>query len=265
MGVIDGGSTTPPAITEAAAATTTPTASNSMSEAAAATTTTTAGETITEAPTQRAESHLITYVGAATNTGNNTTAGDFTLPAGWAAGDVAICWWYTRSSSKTFTKPAAVTQLQNASSSYPGRLFVGYRVLVAGDSTFAWTSSSVTNSDIIWGTSVYDGTHSSPIDSESGAPTEWQGYTNPPVPAFSISYDRGRAVAIFGKTDDYSSITAPAYFTLGGSNSSTAGSDASAGAAHSPSYAIGGFGCLPFILGGSSAYGYSYVVSLRPA
>ncbi len=88
---------------------------------------------------------------------------------------------------------------------------------------------------------------------------------NPPVPAFSISYDRGRAVAIFGKTDDYTSITAPLYFTLGGSNSSTAGSDASAGAAYSPSYAVGGYGCMPFTLGGSSAYGYSYVVSLRPA
>ncbi len=171
MGVIDGGSTTPPSITEVAAATTTPTASNSMSESSAATTTTTAGETISEAPTQRAESHLITYVGAATSTGNDTTSGNFSLPAGWAAGDVAICWWYTRSSSKTFTKPAAVTQLQNSSSSYPGRLFVGYRVLVAGDTTFAWTSSSVANSDVIWGTSVYHGTHAStPIDSESGAP-----------------------------------------------------------------------------------------------
>jgi len=225
-------------------------------------------ESISEVPTVQAADPLITYVGATTATGNNSTSGSFTLPGGWAAGDVALFFWYTRAYNKTFTLPAGVTQLQDAAASPHGHIYVGYRVLQSGDSTFAWTSSSVSSSDVVWGASVFRGVdNASPIDAESGAPTEFDNAIDPELPSITVVNDLSAIVCVFGKTNDYTSVSPPSGgFAMCGSGSSTAGSDASSGRAYAYRFA-GEWGPGVFDLGGGASTddGYTYCVSLKPA
>jgi len=179
----------------------------------------------------------ITYIGSANATGNNPTSGNFSLPAGWQAGDVAIFWWFTYAYNKTFVKSGTgtgITTKRDINSSNYGHLFIGYRVLQTGDSTFAWTSSSVTNSTTIYGTSVFRGvsTTGDPFEAESGAPVTFTGVNNPDPPAVTTLTAGACVLPLFGKTDNYTSITPPSNYSTAGSNSSTAGSDASAGVAY---------------------------------
>lgn len=176
----------------------------------------------------------ITYIGSASSVGNNPTSGSFSLPGGWVAGDTAIFWWYTYANTKTFTAPSGVTQKQQASSPGYGRLYIGYRVLQSGDSTFPWSASSVGNSTTIWGTSVFRGVDSAgdPFEAQSGAPATFTNARNPNPPPVTTVSNNAWVIPIFGKDNDYTSITAPANYTSAGSNSSRFGSDASAGVAY---------------------------------
>ena len=89
------------------------------------------------------------YIGSTGTTANSADSGDWTLPVGWADGDLAVFWWYAVRSAATFDDPAAVgvTQKVNASGSVAthGTLFVGYRELQTGDTTFGWTGSTGSN------------------------------------------------------------------------------------------------------------------------
>jgi hypothetical protein len=176
----------------------------------------------------------ISYVGNTSATGNNPTSGNFTLPSGWQAGDVAIFWWYTYAGTKTYTPPTNVTLKENNAPTNYGRLYIGYRTLQSGDSTFAWTSSSVTNSTTIWGVSVFRNVYNvgDPFENDSGAPATFTNVNDPNPPAVTTLTDNAWVYCVFGKRNDYTSITAPSGYTSAGSNSSTSGSDASAGTAY---------------------------------
>ncbi|MDO8498667.1 MAG: hypothetical protein Q7S44_02675 [bacterium] len=210
----------------------------------------------------------IEYIGSVSSSGNNTTSSNFTLPAGWNPGDVAVFWWYTYNNTKTITPPGAITQTQQTSSAGFGRIYIAYRVLQAGDSAFAWTSSSSSNSTTIWGTSVFSGVNTSadPFEAQSGAPITFTG-VNPDPPAVTTLSNNVMVVPIFGKIDNYTSITPPASYTTAGSNSSTAGNDASAGAAYFKKASAGAEdpGAWTLGNGGASApAGYIWTGALKP-
>jgi hypothetical protein len=211
----------------------------------------------------------ISYVGTANSTGNNPTSGSFSLPTGWAAGDTAVFWWYTYANTKTFTAPAGVTQKQQASSSGYGRIYIGYRVLQSGDTTFSWTSGSVANSTTIWGTSVFRGVDPTgdPFEAQSGAPATFTNSRNPNPPAVTTVSSNAWVIPIFGKNDDYTGTpTPPTNYTSAGSNSSTSGNDASAGVAYRQIANPGSEDPGAWTLGGgaNSDDGYVWTGALKP-
>jgi hypothetical protein len=210
----------------------------------------------------------ISYVGTVNSTGNNPTNGSFSLPSGWAAGDTAVFWWYTYANTKTFTAPAGVTQKQQASSSGYGRIYIGYRVLQTGDTTFAWTSGSVANSTTIWGTSVFRGVDPTgdPFEAESGAPATFRNVNDPNPPAVTTVSNNAWVIPIFGKNNDYTGITPPTNYTSAGSNSSTSGNDACAGVAYRQIATPGSEdpGAWTLSGGANSDDGYVWTGALRP-
>lgn len=176
----------------------------------------------------------ITLVGSTSFAANNPTDQDFTLPAGWAPGDVAVFWWYTYAYTKTFNAPTGVTQKRTQGLAGYGRMYIGYRVLQVGDSSFNWTALSVANSTTVWGTSVFHGvvTSGDPFEAQSGAIVTFANAINPNPPSVVTITSGACVVPIFGKMNDYTSITPPLNYTTAGSNSSTLGNDASAGVAY---------------------------------
>src|SRR5688572_26029840 len=101
----------------------------------------------------------------------NPTSGNWTLPAGWQVGDVAVFWWAANNNGKTFTEPAEVTQKHDFSTATAteGRLFLGYRWLESGDSVFGWTASSLAGVACTWGVDVFRdvGTSGDPFGAEA--------------------------------------------------------------------------------------------------
>ena len=210
----------------------------------------------------------ITYIGSANSTANNPTSDSFSLPGGWAAGDTAIFWWYTYANTKTFTAPTGVTQKQQASSAGYGRIYIGYRVLQSGDSTFPWTSSSVANSTTIWGTSVFRGVDGTgdPFEAQSGAPATFTNARDPNPPSVTTVSNNAGVIPIFGKRNDYTSITPPTNYTSAGSNSSATGNDACAGVAYRQIATPGAENPGAWTLGGGNPNddGYVWTGALRP-
>ena len=211
----------------------------------------------------------ISYIGTANSTGNNPLSGSFSLPGGWAEGDTAVFWWYTYANTKTFTAPAGVTQKQQASAAGYGRIYIGYRVLQAGDSTFAWTASNVAGSTTIWGTSVFRGVDpgtGDPFEAQSGAPATFTNSRSPNPPAVTTLSNNAWVIPIFGKNNDYTGITPPANYTSAGSNSSTAGNDACAGIAYRQIATPGAEdpGAWTLNGGANNDDGYVWTGALRP-
>lgn len=223
-----------------------------------------ASNVISEVGTAEALTPTISYVGATNATANNSLGDNWTLPGGWAAGDLAIFWWYTYANTKTVTEPATVTQLQDAATANYGRIFIGYRILEVGDAAFAWTSSNVASSDVIWGVSVFRDANAAPIGNEltPAVFTDFSGRTD--LFPLTISTDMSGMFMFYGKRNDYTSIAAPVGTTLCGSGSSTAGSDASAGASYilalrNTPYVFSGF----TLGGGSTDEGYVYALEIK--
>jgi len=213
----------------------------------------------------------ISYVGATSATGNNPTSGSFSLPSGWQAGDFGIFWWYTYSNTKTFTLTGTGTGItqkyQTAPSGY-GRLFIGYRTLQSGDSTFDWTSSSVASSTTIRGASVFRNVDTTnPWDADSGTPITFTDAINPNPPAVTTITDKAWVYPVFGKMNDYTSITLPSGYTGAGSGSSFAGNDASAGTAYKEKTPAGSEDPAAWTLGGglSTDDGQVWTGALKPA
>lgn len=147
----------------------------------------------------------ITYIGSASNAFSNAVSGSFTLPVGWADGDLGVFWWWTRSSTiRVFTKPTDVDQklLYNGSSDVFGQLWIGYRHLVTGDTTFDWTCTSVANQTIVFGSSVFRGTVASgdPFEATSGSTAQESNVTDVDPPSVDV-LSSGACVIVFnGKT-----------------------------------------------------------------
>jgi hypothetical protein len=209
--------------------------------------------------------NTITFVGSTSSTANNPTSGVFSLPSGWKADDVAIFWWYTSRNTKTFNPPLNVTTKYETAFTDYGRLYIGYRALHGGDSTFSWSASSAGGSTTIWGTSVFRNVDTSIIwDADSGSPRSFTAQ-NPDPPEVTTVTDKACVIAIFGKRDDYTSISAPNGYTLAGQGSDTAGDDASAGVAYKEKSPTGIENPSAWTLsGGASANGLVWTGALKP-
>jgi hypothetical protein len=215
------------------------------------------------------EPQQISFVGTTSGTENNPTSGSWSLPSSWQAGDVAIFWWYTYADTKTFTDPATVTQKYDVASTGYGRLFIGYRVLQTGDTTFSWTASSVSSSTTIYGTSVFRNVDSTgdPFEAVSGSPATFTNVNDPDSPAVTTLTDKAWVYPVFGKRNDYTSIVPPSGYITTGSGSSTSGSDASVGTAYYEKTPAGSADPGIWTLGGglSTDDGYVWTGALKPA
>jgi hypothetical protein len=178
----------------------------------------------------------ITFIGFTTvQIEDDPTSGDWTLPGGWQDGDLAVFWWYSREgNSQTFTEPGTVTQKVDYSASGVGRVFVGYRHLQSGDTTFGWTATaSGLSNATFWSTAVFRGTVSSGDPFEAEAAATYFLNTNDPDNDPVTPVTTGATVfIIFGKRNDFTSIVQPTNYTDSGNGSSEIGSDASAGTAY---------------------------------
>ena len=174
----------------------------------------------------------LSVVGNANNgAANNGTAGDWDVSGiAFNAGDIGLFWWWCRDSTKTFTEPAGVTQKHDfAGGAGFGRLFIGYRYLVGGDTTFGWTASSVSTVTVLWGVTVIRGGPSSgdPFETESGTPATFTDTNDPDPPATTPTTNNSIVITVFGANNDHTTITAPTNYTLQNNASSTLGGDAS--------------------------------------
>lgn len=179
-----------------------------------------------------------TFVGSTTASGNGDDSGSWTLHANWQPGDTAIFWWYAVRSAASIDDPSGVgiTQKQNASGagSAAGTIFVGYRHLQSGDTTFGWTGSVAASVDVLWGVDVWRGldTAGDPFEAQSGTAAEFTDTNDPDPPAATPVSNDAVVWAIFGKSNDYSALTPPTDYTTGGTISSTAGADGSVATAY---------------------------------
>jgi RHS repeat-associated protein len=200
---------------------------------------------------------------------NNPTSGTWTIPTGWQAGDLLVTWWYARSNTKNVSStggPALTNKVNHAASDY-GHLYVYYRRLQTGDANPTFSSNSVNNSTTVWGALVLRGVSSSgdPFEAAS-APTTWQNAINPNPPAVTTQTANAFVLAMFGKNNDYTSITPPAGYTARGNHSNTAGSDAAGGAASIVKASPGSEDPGAWTLGGGSSSddGITWTASVKP-
>lgn len=213
----------------------------------------------------------ITHVGSQTGqTGNGSTSGNWDLTGiSFQQDDVAVCWYYVRDGTGiTFTEPASVTQRTDTGTSTNGKIFVGHRVLQTGDTTFGWTASGpaggATGDTTIWGMSVFRGVDTTtPFDVADAGPNTTSGI-NPDPAAITPTNANTCIVCIFGKNDDYTSITDPTNYSAGSQGSSTSGADGSAALAYR--ILTGGAGAsenpAAWSLGGGAAGNAGYVVTM---
>ena len=209
----------------------------------------------------------VNFVASVTATGNNPASGNFTLPGTAQPGDLAVFWWYTSNSVKTITPPGTITQKQNAFAAGFGRLYIGYRRLQSGDSTFAWTSSTASNSTTVWGTSVFTGVISTgdPFEAQSGAPATFSNTSSPNPPSVTSLTNNAMVFTLFGKNNDFTTLTNPAGYTTAGSNDSTTGNDAAAAAAYFKKVTAGLEDPGAFSAAGASTDdGYVWTGALKP-
>jgi hypothetical protein len=166
--------------------------------------------------------------------GGDLTSGSWTLPAGWQAGDLAIMWWWVSgTTTKTLTPPGTVTQKHQVSPDNYGRLFIGYRWLQSGDTTFAWTSNSVAGGATVYGCDVFRGVapgSGDPFTSQSGTPVAFAPERDPDLPAVTPAVANSTVWAIWGKNNDLNGTTPtpPTNYTSLSGAQTFAGNDAAA-------------------------------------
>jgi len=211
---------------------------------------------------------MISFVGSWTNAVNNPTSGFFSL-SGISAqvGDLAICWWYTRTNTKDLTD--APTTKHNVSSPGYGRLYVGYTTIQQSHIDLGYcgifNSNSVSNSTTIWGVAVFRGVDVSgdPFIAQSGSPAAFTDTNDPDPPAVTTTAGGQCVVTLFGKNNDYTSIATPLLYGSamgnGGSNSSTAGGDACGGLAYDLDAFVGVNDPAAWTLGGGATTDDGYV------
>lgn len=164
----------------------------------------------------------ITHIGAVSASGGNLTSGAFTLPPRWKVGDVAVFWWYTNIYNKTFSKPAALTEKRTANSSGYGRIWIGYKVLAAGDIQWAWTASSKTGAGVVYGTSVFRfvDTSGDPFEVDA-APATFLNTEDPDPASITTVTDGAVVCTVFGKNKTFTTCAAMTDYTLSASKTYT--------------------------------------------
>src|SRR5688500_17237325 len=165
------------------------------------------------------------------NNGNNPTSGTFDMPASVQADDVVVFWWYSRQ-NRSFSLNAGtdITSKVNTGGAN-GVLFIGWCRLtdpIIAAPNFGWTAVSATNSTTVWGSVVFRGvvTSGDPFEAASSV-TASTDTINPDPPSVTTVTADGAVITVFGKNNDYTSISAPTGYTLTGSTSSTSGTDGS--------------------------------------
>lgn len=139
----------------------------------------------------------ISYVGSSSSGAIDPTSGNWTLSGiSFAAGDVAFFWWWTSVSSKAVTAPGTIDQKTNTAVSSIGRLFVGMRVLQSGDSTFAWTASSVSLAGTSWGVDVFRGLGFPASNVSGSSATQYTNDNTPQAPAVVPTYGNSLIYAV---------------------------------------------------------------------
>ena len=199
----------------------------------------------------------ISYVGFTSGSGNNETSSTFSLPAGWSNNNLAIFCWYCFEPTKKFTDASGgkLTSIGSGSAaSGTGSYFIGYRTLVTGDTTFAWTANSVASGTVVWGTAVFSGSYtgSGVIEAQS-AFTTWTNAASPDPPAVITIGSGSCVISFFGKMNDFTTYGAPSNYSAGVSCSSTAGNDASFGLVYRFMGAAGSEDPGAWTLGGGAA------------
>ena len=104
---------------------------------------------------------------------NNPLSGNFALPGSWAQNDLAIFWWYSRINTKTSPTPRAEYHRSYNNAATNGVIFIGYRVLQAGDvaTNMDWTSITIASASVAYGTLILRGVdRTTPIEANSGTP-----------------------------------------------------------------------------------------------
>jgi YD repeat-containing protein len=146
---------------------------------------------------------------------------------------------------------------------------VYYRRLQAGDSSPTFSSNSVNNATTVWGALVLRGVVAGgdPFEAAASPPPTWQNAVNPNPPAVTTQTVNAFVLALFGKNNDYTSVTPPPGYAARGSHSNTAGSDASGGAASVVKASPGSEDPGAWSLGGGSSNddGITWTASVKPA
>lgn len=212
----------------------------------------------------------ISYVGSTEASENTPASGSWTLPVGWQAGDLAIVWLYSRAGIYAISAPASITGKHDSNNANSGRLYIGYRYLQTGDTTFDWTRTvSSSNSTTLWGVDVFRGTFGSgdPFEADTGATPATFSVRDPDPPAVTPATTGAAVWAIGGKRDDAGgSFTAPTNYTLAGSIDSTFGNDAGAATIYRLNPSIGGSedpGAI--VMGGTAIDGLGWTGAIKPA
>jgi hypothetical protein len=215
----------------------------------------------------------ISLIGTPTSSAaTGSTTQDWTLPAGWDAGDLALFYYYCGRGTGSFSPSGSLSEHLNAADSDPthpkGRLYIGYRVLQQGDTTFSWTSGSVAGIDQVWGVEAWRGVDTAAPFDTSAAGT-FQDTNDPTSPAVTPSVNDAAVLSIFGKANDYTGITEPTGYTPSIAISTNLGSDVSMGTAYK--LLTGGLGVeeapgVWALLGGAAGDdGTVYTLVLKPA
>lgn len=213
----------------------------------------------------------ISVVGSVAAAANNPLSGNFALPGSWQQDDLAIFWWYGRVSGKTFVDASGgnITILHNNAATN-GVMAVGYRVLQTGDlaANMDWTSGNSSGASIAYGTIILRGAVLvSPVEANSGIPAS---FTNtglaPNPPSVVVATTGACVITVFGKNNDYTTITPPAGYTIAGSAEDTAGTDGSGGCAYLLNVSSGTADPGAWTLGGLAADdGRTWTASIKPA
>ena len=136
----------------------------------------------------------------------------------------------TTPSTKTFTKPADVTEEIHVNTANGGYLFVGWWIAASNADSKGWTAVSVTNGTTGWGTATFrTGNTITPFRYKANTPGGSDAAPNPP----SCSSASGDMMLCgWGHMGDYGTPAAPANFTLVSNWDSSLGTDASGGMAY---------------------------------
>lgn len=189
----------------------------------------------------------ISLVGTPTeSSASNPASGTFTLPSGYAAGDLIVGYFFSRAEAFNASFSDLTTKVNYTGSAGYGQFMVGYKWCASGtetDPTFT-RGSSTSNCTTLWGCFILRGVVNAAFSGASGDPFYQASAADPTTgtaqnvdpPALSGSADAGNMVlTMFGRPDDIAgSCTQPTNYTLNAAMwaDSTTGTDGAVGVSY---------------------------------